>query len=104
MTTWKRVTGDTNDTIDVGVEGIDDATAASGWEAHVWITGASATTLTATATDTSTVRVNLGSWLGSLTLTSETAYNLEVQATVGGNPKTWPEGTPDQIIVRPAGG
>lgn len=100
MTTWRRVSGDTNDTIDVQVLGIDDATAASAWEAHVWATGSAATTCTATATSASVVRVNLGSWLTSAT---EGAYNLELQATVGGNPKTWPEGTPDQIIVRTQG-
>ena len=101
MTTWRRVSGDTNDTIDVEVLGIDDATAASAWEAHVWSPdGGSATTLTASATSTSVVRVSLGSWLTSAAAGN---YNLELQATVGGNPKTWPEGTPDQIIVRAQG-
>lgn len=97
MTTWRRVQGDTNDTIDVEVLGIDDATATSGWAASVWATGGSATSLTASATSTSVVRVNLGSWI---TTAAAGTYNLEVVATIAGNTKTWPEGTPDQIIVR----
>ena len=97
MTTWRRVQGDTSDTIDVEVLGIDDATAASGWAASVWATGAAATALTATATSASVVRVSLGSWITSA---AQGTYNLELVATIGGNPKTWPEGTPDQIIVR----
>ena len=99
MTTWNRVAGDTNDTIDVTVLGISDATGAT-WEAHVWATGSTATTLTATATSASVVRVNLGSWLTSATAGN---YNLELQGTITGNPRTWPEGTPDQIIVRDQG-
>ena len=103
MTTWKRVQGDTDDTIDVGVQGIDDATATSGWEAHVWQSdnkAATVETLTATATSATVVRVNLGSWI---TDAAEGQWNLEVQATIAGDPKTWPEGTPDQIIVRAQG-
>jgi hypothetical protein len=95
MTTWKRVQGDTDDTIDVGVNGIDDATAAS-WAAVVWATGAASTDLSATATNTTTVRVNLGSWLTTATAGT---YNLRVRATIAGDPRTWPEGTPDQIVV-----
>jgi len=98
MTTWKRVQGDTSDTIDVEVLGIDDATAASGWAANVWVTGAaSSTALSASATSASVVRVSLGSWI---TNAAAGQYNLELVATIGGNPKTWPEGFPDQIIVR----
>lgn len=97
MTIWRRVQGDTSDTIDVTVLGISDATAASGWAASVWITGSAATALTATATSTTVVRVSLGSWI---TTAAAGQYNLELVATIGGNPKTWPEGTPDQIIVR----
>jgi hypothetical protein len=100
MTTWNRVAGDTGDTIDVTVLGITDATTASAWEAHVWITGTTATTLSASATSATVVRVNLGSWLTSAT---PGLYNLELQATVAGNPRTWPEGTPDQIVVRAQG-
>lgn len=102
MTTWKRVVGDTSDTLDVTVLGIDDATAASAWEAHVWQgPNGSSTTLTASATSTSVVRVSLGSWLTNAAVGN---WNLELQATISGNPRTWPEGTPDQIIVRAQGG
>ena len=100
MTTWNRVQGDTDDTIDVTVLGISDATGASAWEAHVWATGGSSTTLTATATSATVVRVSLGSWITSATAGS---YNLELQATISSKPRTWPEGTPDQIIVRAQG-
>jgi uncharacterized membrane protein len=101
MTTWRRVAGDTDDTIDVEVLGIDDATAASAWAANVWATGTSAVSgITAAATSASVVRVTLGSWL---TTATPGTYNLEITATIGGDPKTWPEGTPDQIIVRAQG-
>ena len=101
MTTWRRVQGDTSDTIDVEVLGIDDATAATSWAANVWVTGASAVSgITAAATSASVVRVTLGAWL---TTATPGAYNLEITATISGNPRTWPEGTPDQIIVRAQG-
>ena len=101
MTTWYRVQGDTSDTIDVGVQGISDATAASAWEGHVWATGGTPTTLSATAISATTVRVNLGTWLTSAPVGQ---YNFEIQATIAALPRTWPEGpSPDTIAVRAQG-
>jgi len=104
VTTWRRVVGDTNDTLVLQVlaDGNPvDLTAVSAIEAHVALNGASAATLTAAVTTAATgiVTVTLGSWI---TTAAPGSWALEVQMTSAGVPHSWPEGTPDTIEVRAA--
>ena len=100
MTTWRRVVGDLDDTLDMTVHGIDDATAAS-WSANIWNDETPATTVTATALYASTIRVELGGWISGA---APGYWNIEAQADLGaGRLATWPEGDPDTIIVRASG-
>jgi len=101
MTTWRRVVGDTNDTIVATMNGVSSLAGVSSVEAHVSLNGANPATLTAVVTDSSarTVTVSLGSWI---TTATPGAWALEFQLTTAGNPLTIPEGTPDTIQVRAA--
>ena len=104
MTTWRRVVGDSNDTIVVQIlagGAAVDLTAVSAIEAHVSLNGASASTLTATVTTAATgiVTVSLGSWIATA---AAGPWALEIQTTSAGVVRTWPDGTPDTIEVRAA--
>lgn len=108
MTTWQRVVGDKDDTIVVGLNGIDDITGAT-IVGHVWQGTAAATNLTgtilnATADGTDapcSVTIALGGSSGWLATATAGAYRFDVKLTfTDTSTKTWPSGNPDTIVVR----
>jgi hypothetical protein len=104
MITEYRVQGDTNDTIKVRFEGVQDLVGISSIEAHVWRNGVASTTLTTTVDDATArdVTVSLGTWI---TTAVPDVYYFEVQATWPGtkpvtSPGKWGTAT---IVVRAQG-
>lgn len=102
MTTWNRVAGDVDDTIDAVLNGVTDLTAATAVEGHVWHGRETPVTLTGSVVSASErrVRINLGSWLA---LASARSYSFEIQVSFGTTVITWPEDKPDEIRVRSQG-
>lgn len=108
MTLWKRVAGDVDDTIVAQLGGIDNLDTVASVEAHVW-TLSSRANLTAAVADSAarTITVELGDetgWLATQAPIVATKWQVEYEVTfLDGSVKTWPEGPPDVIEVRPQG-
>lgn len=103
MTTFNRVAGDTGDTLVAELTGVDSLSSATAVEAHVSRMDIAAATLTASVLSASarTITVALGAWLQNTAVAGE--YDLEYEVTFASGAKlTWPEGTPDTLIVRAA--
>jgi hypothetical protein len=105
---WKRVAGDVDDTIVPQLGGIVNLDAVASVEAHVW-TSATRVNLSAAVTDSAarTITVELGDetgWLATQAPVVATKWQVEYELTfLDGSVKTWPEGSPDLIEVRPQG-
>lgn len=106
-TSFERVQGDVNDTLVVQLEGVGDYTAATA-TAAVWTAGNAPTALNASVTNATTSEgvacgrcvVALGGAGGWLS-TAIGSYLLEYQVTFSdGSKLTWPEHSPDELIVR----
>jgi hypothetical protein len=101
------VAGDTGDTRTIRLDGIADLTGVTAIEAYVWKEGDKSTrsTLTCSVADATarTVTVNLGAGGGWLPTARPGSYFFEIEATFGTVIRTWPEGTPDTILVRASG-
>lgn len=97
---WDRYQGDTNDTIVMRIDGVDDLLGASSVDAIVWrtTTPSSQTVLTATVVDASarTVRVSLGSWV---TTAAVGVWNVASRIT-----GTWSDGTTGRRTFPEKGG
>jgi hypothetical protein len=99
MTTWNRVQGDTDDTIQVILDGIGDLAAVTTVTAHVRKPGRESVELEAEVVDAAarTIAIHLGDWI---TDAVPGKYLLEIQPVIQGSPVTWPEAGPDTLIIR----
>lgn len=106
MTAWRKVQGDVNDTIIVVLDGVQDLSAVTGIEAHVWRNDTTPISLTASVvnSDARTIEVDLGGASGWLLTAEPEIYFIEEQVTFSdGTVLTWPSGAPDLLIVRADG-
>jgi len=106
MTVFRRVQGDINDTIVPILNGVEDLTTATAVEAHVWLDGEPAETLTAIVLDATnrTIEVELGAVDGWLSDAAPNTWYVEYQVTFADDTVlTWPAGSPDIIMVRAQG-
>lgn len=104
---FERVQGDVNDTLVVQLDGVGNFTAATA-DASAWTTGGAVVALTAAVVNAVDAEgspcgrctVNLGGAGGFLS-TAVGTYLLEYTVTFSDGTKlTWPEKTPDQLVVR----
>jgi hypothetical protein len=90
MTTYYMVQGDTDDTCDARLNGVDSLSAVTEIVAYVWRDGVAKTALGVDLVDAvlKTVRLKGGSWI---TTAATGPWWLQWQATIGGKPRTWPK-------------
>lgn len=107
MTVFRRVQGDIDDTIDPIIDGIQDLTAVTAVEAHVWRRGVDPEVLTAAVADASarSLLVQLGDANGWLSDAAPGVWNVEYELVLGvGTPAiTWPASIKDFIVVSAQG-
>lgn len=105
MTTLPHaVAGDVNDFRTVILNGVEDLDTVTAIETHIWRPDTAAVVLTTAVTDSDAriIRFELGGALGWLaTVATPNAWFVEYQLTFAdGTILTWPQKTPDVLLVR----
>jgi hypothetical protein len=101
MSVWKRVQGDTNDTIDAYLDGVDSLAALTSVTAEVWRRGVAPVALAAEVVDPEAriVRAYLADWI---TTAAVGDWYVDWRPVVNGSPITWPSSGRDIIRIRKA--